>query len=84
MDIKKRIVTGVQVVPVDARSADVVMQLAGPDQHTTGWGVYTRGEDGLVEWMIDSPTEDGAMMIGTTLADSHGVKIELQPWKEKA
>lgn len=84
MNIKKREVVGVQVIPVDARTADVVPQFAGPDENTTGWGVYTRGEDGLAEWMIDSPTEDGAMMIGATLADSHGVQIEPQPWKETA
>lgn len=83
--IKKRVVVSVQVIPVDARNPiSVEPQYAGPDENTTGWGVYTRDEEGFAEWMIDSPTEEGAMIIGATLADSHGVKIEPQPWKGKA
>lgn len=82
--IKKREVASVQVVPVDAsHPGDVVAQFAGPDEHTTGWGVYARGPDGLVDWVIDSSTEEAAMMIGATLAEAHGVQIEAQPWKEK-
>lgn len=84
MNIKKREVVGVQVIPVNAGNPlSVEPQYAGPDALTTGWGVYTRGPDGLAEWIIDSPTEEGAMMIGATLAEAHGVKIEDQPWKTK-
>lgn len=84
-NIKKRIVASVQVVPVDARNPmSVEPQYEGPDKNTTGWGVYTVCPEGFAEWIIDSPTEESAMMIGATLAEAHGVQIEAQPWKAES
>lgn len=81
-NISPRKVASVQVIPVDAsNSMSVEPQFEGPDENTTGWGVYTRCPEGFATWIIDSPTEEGAMMIGATLAEAHGVKIEDQPWK---
>lgn len=78
-------VVAIQVVPVmehaDA-SGGITVQLEGPDEDTTAWGVYKRRRDGTVSWFADTGNEDEAMFVGGTLAQLYEVGVEPQLWRK--
>jgi hypothetical protein len=78
----ERAVVAVQVVPIIEHDDEVEPQFAGPDEKTTGWGIYDRLADGTARWHRDALTETVAMSMGRARADNLGVAIEPQPWKE--
>lgn len=76
-------VIAIQVVPVieDEGGGSVEVQLDGPTEETTGWGVYRRMEDGRASWVADVGQEADADITGQAFAAHHDVAIEDQSWK---
>jgi len=80
-EINDERVVSVQVIPVIFQEYGATPQFSGPNNKTTGWSIYTRGQDGIAAWAADCITEQVAMVMGSALAASHNVSIEPQPWK---
>lgn len=78
------IITAIQVVPyMELASGRIEPQFEGPDEHTTGWGIYKRTSFGTVVHVADVTRTNGyedAMLVGSALAAKFEVEIEPQPW----
>lgn len=71
---------GIQVVPVIHHADHTDVQLEGPTEQTSAWGVYRRLANGKASWVKDEPNEADADHIAQILAKQHNVEIEPKPW----